>query len=176
MQTVTETTDKNELLASTDKAISEMLDLMSPMDNEEVNTVPYKDSWTAAMLFRHVSKSLIAMSGVMRMDAKPAQRDPGEKIPELKKAFLDFSVKMKSPDFIVPENGPYEKQSIFKELKNSLSQLKESAVHANLPDLVEGLPLGPITKLEILHFVMYHSQRHLHQMKKICKALDKVNT
>jgi len=172
MQTVTETIDKKELLTSTGKSISGMLDLMTPLDNKEANTVPYKDSWTAAMLFRHVSKSLNAMSGAMRMDSKPADRDPGEKIPELKKVFLDFSSKMKSPDFIVPENGPYEKQSISEELKNSFRLLKESAENANLTELVEGLPLGPITKLEILHFVMYHSQRHLHQMKKICKALQ----
>ncbi|MEJ0081982.1 MAG: DinB family protein [Puia sp.] len=172
MQTITETTDKNELLASSDKSISGMLDLMSALDNEEVNNVPYKDSWTPAMLFRHVSKSLNAMSDAMRMDSKPAERDPGEKIPGLKKAFLDFSVKMKSPDFIVPENGPFEKQSISEELKNSFRQLKESSENADLTDLVVGLPLGPITKLEILHFVMYHSQRHLHQMKKICKALQ----
>ena len=42
---------------------------------------------------------------------------------------------------------------------------------ANLTDMVDNLPLGAITKLEILHFVLYHTQRHLHQMKKICDAL-----
>ena len=160
-------------MASTDRAISGMLDLMLPLDNDEVNAVPYKDSWTAAMLFRHVSKSLNAMSGAMRMDSKPAGRDPGEKIPELKKAFLDFSVKMKSPDFIVPENGPYEKQSISEELKNSFRQLKESAADARLPDLVEGLPMGPITKLKYL-FCHDHSAAHLHQMKN-SNALRKVS-
>ena len=172
MQIVKETIEKRGLLASTDRAISGMLDLMFPLDNDEVNTVPYKDSWTAAMLLRHVSKSLHAMSGALRTDSKPGERDPGEKIAELKKVFLDFSAKLKSPDFIVPENGPYEKQSIYEELKNSLSRFKESAEHANLTDLVEGLPLGPVTKLEILHFVVYHSQRHLYQMKKICRALE----
>ncbi len=172
MQIVKETIEKKGLLASTDRAISGMLDLMFPLDNNEVNTVPYKDSWTAAMLFRHVSKSLDAMSGALLTDSKPAERDPGEKIPELKKVFLDFSAKLNSPAFIVPENGPYEKQFIYEELKNSLSRFKESAVYANLPDLVEGLPFGPITKLEILHFVVYHSQRHLYQMKKICQTLE----
>src|ERR1700719_3881614 len=139
MQIVKETIEKKGLLASTDRAISGMLDLMLLLNNDEVNTVPYKDSWTAAMLFRHVSKSLNAMSGALRTDSKPAERDPGEKIPELKKVFLDFSAKLKSHDFIIPENGPYEKQSIYEELKNSLRRFKESAVHANLSDLVEGL-------------------------------------
>ena len=78
---------------------------------------------------------------------------------------------MKSPDFIVPEEGPYEKQAITEELTNALMHLKESSVNANLSDLVKGLPLGDITKLEILHFVLYHTQRHRHQMNKICDAL-----
>jgi hypothetical protein len=171
MQTVTVITDKKELLASIHDPIVRMLDLMSPLDNIKVNRVPYKDSWTAGMLFRHVSKSLNAMSKAMHMDGRPAGRDEGEKIPELKKTFLDFSSKMKSPEFIVPENGHYEKQAICEELNNSFDHLKQSTANAELPDLIEGLPLGPITKLEILHFILYHTQRHLNQMKKICEAL-----
>ena len=145
--------------------------MMSRLDNKEVNTVPYKDSWTPGMLFRHVSKSLNGMSKAIRTGARPARRDAGEKIPELKQTFLDFSTKLKSPDFIVPEEGPYEKQAILEELNNSLMQFKGSSVNANLSDLVEGLPLGDITKLEILHFVLYHTQRHAYQMKKICDSL-----
>ena len=171
MQPVTVITYKKELIGSIHEPISGMLDLMSQLDNKKVNTVPYKNSWTAGMLFRHVSKSLNAMSKAMRMDGRPAGRDEAEKIPELKKTFLDFSSKLKSPEFIVPENGPYEKQAICEELDHSFDHLKQSTTHAELPDLVEGLPLGPITKLEILHFVLYHTQRHLNQMKKICEAL-----
>ena len=65
----------------------------------------------------------------------------------------------------------YEKQASIDELNNSFEQFKESAESANLDELVEGMPLGPTTKLEIIHFVLYHTQRHLHQMKKICQAL-----
>jgi hypothetical protein len=102
------------------------------------------------------------------------RKDPtGEKIPELKKVFLDFSSKMKSPDFIVPEEGPYEKQAAMEQLNRSFENLKESTNHANLSELVDkSSPVGPITKLEMLHFVLYHTQRHLDQMKKICNALQ----
>jgi len=169
--TITATSPKDELLTAIDEPLSEMLELMSRLDTIEVNKVPYKDSWTAGMLFRHLSKSLKGMSRAMAKDAKPAERDPGERIPILKETFLDFSGKLKSPDFIVPEEGPYEKQAIQEELKNSFEELKASSANANLSELVKGLPLGDITKLEILHFVLYHMQRHQHQMKKISDAL-----
>ena len=144
---------------------------MLSVDENRINTIPYEGSWTAPQLLRHVTKSINGMAKAMDMDAKPAERDPGERIEELKKIFLDFSKKLKSPDFIVPEEGTYERQSTIDKLNESFNQFKEKANSENLNDLVEGLPLGPITKLEIIHFVLFHTQRHLHQMKKICKAL-----
>jgi len=168
---ITETSDKTELLSAIDEVVSQLQGLMSTLDENRINTIPYKDSWTAGQLFRHVTKSTNAMSKAMSMESKPAGRDPGEKIAMLKKTFLDFSEKLKSPDFIVPEPGPYEKQTSIEKLNKSLRHLKESAGNANLTDMVDNLPLGAITKLEILHFVLYHTQRHLHQMKKICDAL-----
>jgi hypothetical protein len=92
-------------------------------------------------------------------------------VDQLKKIFLDFSKKLTQPDFIVPEDRIYEKESAVEELNTSFSRFKESTVGANLDDLIEGLPIGPVTKLEIIHFVLYHTQRHLYQMKRICEAL-----
>lgn len=168
----TETLGKNEVFTATGEIISQLIDIVSSLDEIKINTIPYEGSWTAAQLLRHVTKSTNGMAMAMQMDAKPAERDPGERIHELKQIFLDFSKKLKSPEFIVPEEGIYEKQRTIDELNKSFSQLKENANRANLNDLAEGLPLGPITKLEIIHFVLYHTQRHLHQMKKIYAALN----
>ena len=168
----TETFDKKEILQSIDEEVSQLLILMSSLNEEVINDIPYKDSWTAGQLFRHVAKSVNGMAKAMGAKGKPAERDPGEKIPELKKQFLDFLHKMKSPDFVVPEKGPYQKQAIVTDLKDALGLFKENTNNANLVEIVQGLPLGEITKLEILHFVLYHTQRHLHQMRKICQALQ----
>ena len=168
---VTEASNKSELFMSIEEAVSQLHRLISSLNENKINTIPYKDSWTAGQLIRHVIKSTDGMGKAMDMKSKPAERDPQERIPELKKTFLDFNIKMKSPDFIIPEEGPYEKQSIIKELNRSFEKLKESTEKANLSEIVEGLPLGPITKLEILHFVLYHTQRHIHQMEKIFDAL-----
>ncbi len=162
---------KTQLTMQLDEAASELTALMSALDESQVNSVPYENSWTAGQLLRHVTKSINGMAKALIMPSKPAERDAGEKIQGLKDTFLDFSKKMQSPEFIVPENGPYEKQTAIKELQQALEQLKENADQADLTELVEGLPLGPITKLEIVHFSLYHTQRHLHQMKKICAAL-----
>jgi len=164
--------DTNKILSAIAEAVSEISNLMAAVDEEKVNTVPYEGSWTAPQLLRHVSKSINAMAKAMQMEGKPAQRNPVERAEQLKNVFLDLSKKMKQPDFLIPEEQLYEKQSAIDELNNSFNGFKENA-STNLNELVEGLPLGPITKLEIIHFVLYHTQRHLHQMKKICEALKK---
>ena len=167
----TETSTISELLSATADAIGQLTDLMSAVDEEKVNTVPYEGSWTAPQLLRHVTKSINGMTKAMQTDAKAAERDPAERIGQLKSIFLDSSKKLTQPEFIVPEERIYEKQSAIEGLNKSFNRFKESTDTANLNELVEGLPLGPITKLEIIHFVLYHTQRHLHQMKKICDAL-----
>jgi len=166
-----ENDDKIEIITVINFTVSELTELLSGLDEKQINTVPYKNSWTAGKLFRHVTKSTNGMVHSMNKPSTPADRDPGEKIPELKKNFLDFTIKMQSPEFIIPEDIIYDKQAVITELKSAFAQLKASAGNTRLNEMVTGLPLGDITKLEILHFVLHHTQRHLHQMKKIYAAL-----
>ena len=67
---------------------------MLSVDENRINTIPYEGSWAAPQLLRHVTKSITGMAKAMHMDAKPAERDPGERIEEIKKIFLDFSKKL----------------------------------------------------------------------------------
>lgn len=156
-----------DLFASLDETWNELSGLVSSTNGETINAIPFKNSWTAAQLATHVTKSNKAISQGMEMEGKPAERaaDAGEA--NLKKMFLDFEAKYKSPEFIVPEEKSYDKDEVVKDLNNSIDNLK---VARNEVDLVEiiALPIfGEITKLELLYFVLYHTQRHLHQLKKI---------
>jgi phage-related protein len=88
-----ETFDTNKILPAIAATVSELSDLMAAVDDEKINTVPYEGSWTAPQLLRHVSKSINRMAKVMQMEARPADRNPGERIELLKNTFLDFSKK-----------------------------------------------------------------------------------
>jgi hypothetical protein len=169
---ITETADKKELLTAIDESLSQLLQLTSALDEKGLNTSPYPDSWTAGELLRHVTKSTGSIAKAMKQNGQPAQRAEGERIAELKSTFLDFSLKMDSPEFIVPEKGPYQKEASIHELKAAFAALAVHTNAANLSEMVEDFPVGAITKLEMLHFVLYHTQRHLHQMKKMAEALN----
>jgi|SRR6185436_12932736 len=166
-----ETLNKNELFVSIDKVMSQVIEMFAALDESKINIVPFKDSWTAAQLLCHITKSTNGMAKALGTKSPPAARSSVERVPELKKIFLDFSKKFKSPEFIVPENETYDKETSIRELEASVRELKEHAEKADLDEITDKLPLGPITKLEILHFVLYHTTRHLHQLEKICDAL-----
>ncbi len=162
-----------KLFASIGDAVSQLVQLMSSLDDGNVNKVPYEGSWNAGQLLRHVTKSINGMAGAMLAESKTAERNPSEKVPQLQETFLSTTNKFNSPEFIVPENETYHKQTSMAELNQAFETLKENAGNANMDDLVDGLPFGPTTKLELLHFVLYHTQRHLRQMGRICEALKK---
>ena len=170
---ITINSNKDELVNAVSGVFAELLQLYDSVDHERINDIPYPGSWTPGQLLDHVAKSTNGIASALMEDGKSTDRNVTERVPELKKVFLDFSNKMKSPDGIVPGNGPFEKQDVIDKLKISFEDFAKSADNTNLDGLVEGLLLGPITKLELLYFVLYHSTRHLEQMNRICNALNK---
>ena len=160
-----------ELFGSLDETWIEFLELISSTNANAINAVPYKNSWTVAQLATHVTKSNKAIVQGMEMKGKQAERGPDAGEPNIKKIFLDFDAKYKSPEFIVPEEKIYDKDEVVKILKSSINKLKEIRSTANLAEIISLPIFGEITKLELLYFVLYHTQRHIHQLKKIIKAL-----
>jgi hypothetical protein len=175
-----------EFFASLDEASSELLQLISSADSATINTVPHdsyradshrvKDSWTAAQLASHVTKSNKAIWQALNMGGKQAERNPGERVPELKKMFLDFTTKFNSPEFIRPTQDSYQKEVLIADLGKSIEQLKETGSKVDLSEIISLPAFGEITKLELLHFVLYHMQRHLHQLKNILQQIKNNKT
>jgi uncharacterized protein YndB with AHSA1/START domain len=167
---VTIQSGKNEIIPAMMVVAMQVVGLARSLDEEKWNTVPYKGSWTPAQLIRHLLKSVSGIGPLIQKPSTPPERNPGERIIQLKQNFLDITKIMHSPEFIVPEKMHYNKQSLITEFEAALAPLTKLK-DVNLNELITGLPLGPITKLEIIHFIFYHFQRHLIQMKRITEAL-----
>jgi len=164
-----------QIIHQLEEAFNETIILLSSFNEKDINTVPFKDSWTAAQVGRHLFKSEDGIDTLFTAPGKPANRPPDANTEELKKTFLDFSTKMKSPDFIVPEDKDYNKQELVQSLTDANDKILK-AVTANDLTQMAGLsddhPLKGSTKLEIVHFITYHTMRHNHQIKKIKEAVN----
>jgi len=149
----------------------QFIELLSSFSQKEINIIPYEGCWTAAQVGAHVIKSNKSIIQAMNMEAHPAERMPDERIQELKDVFLDFETKLQSPDFIIPESGLYKKENLLADLEGSVDELKSVSGNVSLSGTIDHVAFGDITKLELLHFVVYHTGRHTHQLRKISQLV-----
>ena len=156
-------------------ALGDTLQLLSSFSEQEINTVPFEGSWTAAQVCRHLFKSEDGMDQLFSAPATLANRDPEERAQEYKSILMDYEKKMQSPDFLIPEDKDFEKRRLENDLETTKEKVMEAVSGTNLnevPPLQKGHPLEGSTKLELIHFLAYHTTRHNHQLKKIKEKLQ----
>ncbi len=114
------------------------------------------------------------MPKLLKSDAITVQRPPDEKVQTMRSIFLNFDTKMKSPDFIIPSDDIQQKEELFNELKTTVLEIKNVAESTELTKAYPDFPLpgmGELTGLEWINFVIYHVQRHNHQLSNIYEKL-----
>lgn len=100
------------------------------------------------------------------------ERPVDERVLELKNILLDYELKMESPNFILPDDRKFTKKESIEGIQKVFSELIIHLGNTELSELIDhDSPLGSITKWEIANFIMFHSQRHLHQIENIVKSL-----
>lgn len=169
---IAEKINTTEFFKTYNNVTTELLQLLSSTEEKKINTVPFKDSWTAAQVAEHIKKSNRSITQAMNLEGKATERNPEERTPELKKMFLNFEIKFKSPDFILPTESNYEKDKLITDLKKSIEHLEKVSNEVNLSESIKHPAFGEVTKLELLYFVLYHTQRHLHQIKNILSEIE----
>ena len=140
---------------------------------DEINIAPYKKGWTPAQVINHLTKSNVSIAKAMSLEGAVTNRPPDKRVAELRQMFLDYSVKFDSPQFIWPEEGWYDKQLCIKAFSHSIETLREAASAFNLSEAITHPAFGEITKLELLHFIVVHTQRHLRQINKMITIMKK---
>jgi len=167
-----ENVNTNELFASLGHTTSELLKSISSFSETQINEIPWAGSWTAAQVAEHVTKSNIEIAKSLKKEGKLTGRAPDAGVDQLKRIFLDFDKKLLSPEFILPSQDIYQKKLVIDNLEVSIIQLKELRRSVNLFEMIDHPIFGEVTKLELLHFVVYHTQRHLNQLKNIFAATN----
>jgi hypothetical protein len=155
-------------------ALDETLELLSGFTEADLNKIPYEGSWTAAQVCRHLEKSQTGMDKLLHTSTEASGRSADEKAEGLREMFLNFETKMKSPDFILPEDRHYTHEELrvpLRDIRNKTLNALETAHLEQFAPLPKGHPFYGLTKLEMVHFMAYHTTRHNHQLKKIRDAV-----
>lgn len=160
----------NEFTDTTD----ELLQLLSSLTEEQLNITPSEGVWTAGQVGDHLYRSYSVME-ILTGTVEDADRAPDEKLPEIEKLFLDFSIQMDSPKEILPSNKHIEKDALLDRLQERIELQKDIIRTKDLTKVCLDFEIpeyGTFTRLEWIGFNTVHTQRHVHQLKKIIQNLS----
>ena len=146
----------------------ELLQLLSTFSQEQLNTVPFEGSWTAAQVGEHLLKGTIA--DAVDGPGVPTQRAPDEMKAVIEGIFLDFTTKLQSPDFVLPEAKEYDKQNLLHALEATVSRTEKAIQTQDLSMTYAEFDfpqVGPLTRLEWVCFGVAHAKRHIRQLRNI---------
>lgn len=159
----------NDLVAQAKQTCSALLETLEAFTPEQFNAVPSSGGWTAGQVAQH----LLLSAGVVEVIAgrtETAPRPVDQHVDGIAAIFLDFTIKLQSPDFVIPEARDYDQQEMIYRLKTAWTKLKEAVRLLDLSALCmdfEMPGIGLLTRLEWIYFYIFHTQRHLRQFKRL---------
>ncbi|MEH6764703.1 MAG: DinB family protein [Aequorivita antarctica] len=162
-----------EVLKRFDIATDKLIEQLASLSEEQLNTVPFEGSWTAGQLGNHLYKSYNIMD-ILNGNVEETDRDPAAKLAEIEKTFKDFSIKMNSPEMVLPTTKHIEKERLLSSLKERIEQQREAIENLDLSKTCLDAEIpggGPFTRQEWLGFNTIHTERHNHQLKNIIESL-----
>ena len=169
---------RTELLQEFDEVANQLLQLLSSLEEEQLNQVPLSGSWTAGQIGDHLFKSY-GIVEILHGRVEECSRPPDQKLGPIKKEFENFSIKMESPKEILPSVENLSKADLLARLKYRLDQQREAILTTDLSKLCLDFSIpenGPFTRLEWLGFSVIHTRRHLHQIRNFIKIVNKSQT
>ncbi|MCC9065716.1 DinB family protein [Flavobacterium piscisymbiosum] len=143
---------------------------LSSFSEEEMNTVPFKGSWTPGQVVQHIILGNSGYPELFSGNTKKTIRKYDEHVKELEGIFLNFSTKMDAPDFLRPEMKNYNQNALTLSLLKIESDLLNASedYDLTLTCLDFQIPgFEHFTIYEWINFALVHSQRHTHQLQKI---------
>lgn len=149
--------------------------ILHSLTEEQLNQVPFPQSWTAGQVGDHLLKSFNSWT-IMDGETSTTTRQIDENCKPLSDLFLDFEIKMSAEpsDFNYPTNDYIKKENLLTELEKVTSAIISFSNQNELGLLCLDFELptfGHLTRFEWLHFYVVHTQRHIHQLKNIINKI-----
>lgn len=161
--------NKSYLKAMYQQLCNDYIAILQSLSDDQINKSPNSCGWSAGQVISHITKA--SQSSFLGANGEVCNRDIGEKLAELEQTFLNFDIKMKSPDFILPDLKNFTKDECIQNITQCFQSLIDAVGDSKMDEILNS-PLGVLTKWEIANFVIFHSKRHLYQLKNILKSLQ----
>lgn len=165
---------RKELIIELEETSKDLFETLSLFTQDEFNKIPFEGSWTAGQVAEHLFKSESNMPKVLSGSSEETERDPFQHVDLIRKVFLDYTIKLQSPEFILPSNEPKNRDEFIEGFKKTRHELTNLAATLDLNRTFTSFSfpqLGNLTGWELVSFAVCHSKRHIRQMKIIAEKL-----
>lgn len=162
--------NKLEIKKDLNESTRKLLELLYEVPEPFFNSVPKEGGWTVGQVAEHLIK---VETGTVRLFSGPVEdagRDHQEKIDEIKDRFLNYETKLKAFGPIVPGDTPKDKTNALEKIQDIRQRLTSLIEIQDMAALITGFEhglFGYLTRVEWIYFNIYHSRRHMHQIKTI---------
>jgi hypothetical protein len=165
---------KEKLILELEETTNDLLAALSLFTQATFNKIPFEGSWTAGQVAEHLFKSESNIPRVVTGNSKETKRDPFEHVHTIQKIFLDYTIKMQSPEFILPSDEEKNKDLFIKRFEGTRKELRNLTETRDLYRTFTDFPfpkIGELTGWEWICFAVCHSKRHIRQMRIIAEKL-----
>jgi hypothetical protein len=140
---------------------------ISKFSGESINKVPFDGSWTAGQVTEHI---MICGRGIPDNKTTEADRPYDENVAAIKALFLNYDMKFKTDASIAPGPPLHDREALLQNIKEIKERLETVAKTTDLEALCKDMELptfGYLTRYEWLRFILFHTERHVHQIRNI---------
>lgn len=175
MENKTENFNVTDLANDAKRTFEVLEQLFSSVPENQLDINPSENSWSVGQTMEHILKAISGFDDFIKENVTETDRPIGEKIQALKSLFLNFTIKMESPEFIRPVENKHDKQEQLNALKACKNEVLLSINNLDLSKTCLNFELptfGYLTRLEWVNFALFHIQRHTQQIKNILVSLN----
>lgn len=165
--------DKAQLLAELDASTEGLLQTLQTFDDAGFNRQPSSTEWSPAGIAEHLLILDVIANKILRTEAVPSTRPSDSKAALIRQVMEDSGTKRVAPETVLPKGGEKKVSEMVAALRLQRDALKEAIQTTNLSEACttrKHPALGTLTRLEWIHFIIHHTERHRQQMERLVMA------
>jgi hypothetical protein len=163
-----------EIASKLEMTNKELFSIIDTLSDDQFKQHPFTGSWSTAQVIEHLWKADTRVISGLYGKVSDTTRNISQNISKVRDWFLNLSTKLDSPPSIIPSDEPGSRKELMESIRNTREKMMDAATTLDLTMTCHEAPPSFVeyTRLELLHFVLYHTQRHIHQLKNIRKHLS----
>jgi hypothetical protein len=169
---------KKEVVNELQKVTEDLIGILSPLTEQQLNIIPFSQSWTAGQVGDHLLKSYSSWT-IFSGTTVIANRSIDEFCKPLCEFFLNFDIKLTAEpsDFNYPTNDYIKRETLLTNIRTTTEDIINFSNQNELEVLCldfEFPTFGHLTRFEWLCFHKTHTQRHIRQLINIINHLKTI--